>query len=210
MSYFPSFQKQFSLNPLRTTGLLTPFLIGSYHEMFPCSANCDKSLKMKTYIGDYFFTLSLIGSINARIFILTNRQVVLIRLIICSYWPSNHSTHYLTLKQVTKCTAFKIIIIMKIYIDGNFQKKCANHVKLNCVLGPDCNCTIMYYHSVLFSSFTMAVFRWNVHIWPSNHNTAWHWKDWTKTPSCLIRSSESTSFEDENGRKNADKLIIFV
>ena len=69
------------LNPLGTTGLLTPFLIGSYHEMFTCSANYDKSLKMlhhKLSHETIFLTPSLIGSINARIFILTNRQVVLI------------------------------------------------------------------------------------------------------------------------------------
>ena len=35
-----------NFNVLYTTGLLTPFLIGSYHEMFTCSANYDKSLKM--------------------------------------------------------------------------------------------------------------------------------------------------------------------
>ncbi len=34
------------INPLGTTGLLTPFLIGSYHEMFTSSANYDKSLKI--------------------------------------------------------------------------------------------------------------------------------------------------------------------
>ncbi len=34
------------LNPLSTTGLLTPFLIGSYHELFTCLANHYKALKM--------------------------------------------------------------------------------------------------------------------------------------------------------------------
>ena len=33
-------------NPPGITGLLTPFLICSYHEMFTCSANYGKSLKM--------------------------------------------------------------------------------------------------------------------------------------------------------------------
>ncbi len=35
-----------TFNPLSTTGLLTPFLIGSCHEMFTCVANYDKALKM--------------------------------------------------------------------------------------------------------------------------------------------------------------------
>ena len=67
-------------NPLGTTGLLTPFLIGSYHEMFTYSANYDKSLKMLHHklMRLFFLTPSPIGSINARIFILTNRQVVII------------------------------------------------------------------------------------------------------------------------------------
>ncbi len=40
------FSNTFMVNPLGTSGLLTPFLIGSYHEMFTCLANYDKSLKM--------------------------------------------------------------------------------------------------------------------------------------------------------------------
>ncbi len=69
------------VNPLSTTGLLTPFQIGPYLEMFTWVANYDKALKMlhtQTCIWDHFFlTTSLIGSINDRIFILTNQQVVL-------------------------------------------------------------------------------------------------------------------------------------
>ncbi len=34
-----------NINPLSTTGLLTPFPIGLYHEMFTCLANYDKALK---------------------------------------------------------------------------------------------------------------------------------------------------------------------
>ncbi len=34
------------INPLSTTGLLTPFLIGSYHELFTYLANHYKALKM--------------------------------------------------------------------------------------------------------------------------------------------------------------------
>ena len=34
------------LNPLSTTGLLTPFLIGSYHEILTCLANHGKTLNM--------------------------------------------------------------------------------------------------------------------------------------------------------------------
>ena len=34
------------LNPLSTTGLLTPFLIGPYNELFTCIANYDKTFKM--------------------------------------------------------------------------------------------------------------------------------------------------------------------
>ncbi len=47
-----------NLNPLSITGLLTPFLIGSYLEMFTCSANYVKALKLlhaQTCIWDYFF-----------------------------------------------------------------------------------------------------------------------------------------------------------
>ena len=78
-------------NPLGTTGLLTPFLIGSYHEMFTCSANYDKSLKMLHHKLTYetiFLTYSLIGSINVGILILTNRLVVLMGLISRVWtWP---------------------------------------------------------------------------------------------------------------------------
>ncbi len=66
-------------------GLLTQFLIGSYHEMFTWIANYDEGLNFanvapQTYTWDYFLTPSgpsLIGSIDNRIFILTNLQVVL-------------------------------------------------------------------------------------------------------------------------------------
>ncbi len=34
------------VNPLSTAGLLIPFLIGSHHELFTCSANHYKALKM--------------------------------------------------------------------------------------------------------------------------------------------------------------------
>ncbi len=40
-------EKLFStLNPLSTTGLLTSFVIGSYHEIFTCLANHNKATKM--------------------------------------------------------------------------------------------------------------------------------------------------------------------
>ena len=77
---------RYFINPLGlgTSGLLTPFLIGSYLEMCTCVANYDKALKMlhaQSCIWDYLFlTPFLIGSINGRIFILTNRQVVLMGL----------------------------------------------------------------------------------------------------------------------------------
>ena len=68
---------QFSINPLSTTGLLTTFLIGSYHETTTYLANHDKTKKMfhhklshETSFSDWFNT----------IFILTNRQVVLMGL----------------------------------------------------------------------------------------------------------------------------------
>ncbi len=60
-------------------GLLTPFLIGSYHEIFTCSTNYDKALKMlhhKCVYETIFLTSPLIGSINIRTFILTYHQVV--------------------------------------------------------------------------------------------------------------------------------------
>ena len=34
-----SFKSRLFLNPLNTTSLLTPFLIGSYHEISTCLAN---------------------------------------------------------------------------------------------------------------------------------------------------------------------------
>ena len=45
-------------NPLSTTGLLTPVLIGSYHDLFTGVINYDKALKMlhaQTCACDYFF-----------------------------------------------------------------------------------------------------------------------------------------------------------
>ena len=38
-----SYTLSWLINPLGTTGLLTPYLIGSYHEMFTCVANYDKA-----------------------------------------------------------------------------------------------------------------------------------------------------------------------
>ena len=64
---------------MRTTGLLTPFLIGSCHEMFTYLANYGKSLKKlhhKLVYKTIFITPSLIGSINGGLIVLTNRQVV--------------------------------------------------------------------------------------------------------------------------------------
>ena len=59
-------------NPLSNTALLlTLSLIGSYHEMITCLANCNKALKMMHHRHAYeiiFLTPSLIGSINYRIF----------------------------------------------------------------------------------------------------------------------------------------------
>ncbi len=71
------------INPVSTTGRLTPFLIVLYQKMFTCLANYVKSLKIshhKLTHETIFLTPSLIGSINDGIFILTNRQVVLIGL----------------------------------------------------------------------------------------------------------------------------------
>ncbi len=47
------------INPLGTTGLLTPFLIGSYDEMFTYSANYDlwqvfENVASQTYMWDFF------------------------------------------------------------------------------------------------------------------------------------------------------------
>ncbi len=44
--YIIFYGKIYNFNPLSTTGLLTPFLIGSYHEMMTCLANHGKTLKM--------------------------------------------------------------------------------------------------------------------------------------------------------------------
>ncbi len=54
-------RKRTKINPLSTTGLLTLYLIGSYHEMFTCVANHDKALKMlhaQTCTRDYFSYIS--------------------------------------------------------------------------------------------------------------------------------------------------------
>ena len=62
-------------------------LIGTYHEMSRCLANYDNSLKMwhhKLAHETIFLTPSLIGSINDRIYILTNQEIVLIGLIVTS------------------------------------------------------------------------------------------------------------------------------
>ncbi len=48
----------YSINPLSIAGLLIPFLIGPYLEMFMCEANYDKALKLlhtQTCTWDYFF-----------------------------------------------------------------------------------------------------------------------------------------------------------
>ncbi len=71
------------LTPLNTIDLPTPFLIGSYHEAITCLANYDKAKKMlhqKFACETSFLTPLLIGSINDRMFILANRQVVVMGL----------------------------------------------------------------------------------------------------------------------------------
>ncbi len=72
--------KKNKFNPLMsTTDLLTPFLIRSYHQMLTRLANHGKTFKIfhhkLAYVILFFYTPSLIGSINGRLFILTNRQV---------------------------------------------------------------------------------------------------------------------------------------
>ena len=78
------------LNSLSSMGHLTPFLIGSYHEIFTCQTNYDESLKNVSQTCYYFLmSLSLIGWINDRILILTNQQVVLMELKIkCTLCPT--------------------------------------------------------------------------------------------------------------------------
>ncbi len=91
--------------PLGTTGLLTPFLIGSYHEMFTYSASYDKSLKMVHHELTYetsFSYISLIGSINAGIFILNNQLVVLMGLIFVKSIGANLFRLLLTTKYILK------------------------------------------------------------------------------------------------------------
>ena len=71
------------VNTLSTTGPLTLLLIDSYHEMFTCLANYDISLRMlhhKLSNVTIFLTFFLIGSINDRIFRLTNQRVALMEL----------------------------------------------------------------------------------------------------------------------------------
>ncbi len=70
-------------NPLSTTGLLTPFLIGSYLEIFTCVANYDRALKCcmhKLAHETIFLTPLLISSEYESLYLLTNRQVVLMGL----------------------------------------------------------------------------------------------------------------------------------
>ena len=65
-------------NPLSTTGLLTPCMIGSYHDMVICSANHKTGLITvhQKLAWDYFwYTFS--DWFNDQISNLTNRQVVL-------------------------------------------------------------------------------------------------------------------------------------
>ncbi len=81
----PTKYVHFCINPMSTTSLLTPFLIGPYLEMFTWEVNYDikgfKSVKYTNlHMRPFFLTTSLIGSINDRIFILTNQQVVLMGL----------------------------------------------------------------------------------------------------------------------------------
>ncbi len=74
----------YTINPLSTTGLLTPFLIGSYHELFTNLANHYKALKCSTtnlHMRLIFLSTSLIGSIYGGVNHLTNWQVVLMGLI---------------------------------------------------------------------------------------------------------------------------------
>ncbi len=86
----PHSRKQLSnyFTPLSTTGLWTPFLIGSYHEMFTCLPIMKGHWKMFTtymHMRLLFLTPSLIGLMNDRIFILTNRLVVLIIFLTLSF-----------------------------------------------------------------------------------------------------------------------------
>ena len=70
-------------NPLSTTAFLTQVLIGKYYEALKCTANQDEALKnvaLQTYTRLFYLTLSPIGAINDSIFLLTNRQVVLMGL----------------------------------------------------------------------------------------------------------------------------------
>ncbi len=72
------------LNPLNTSGLLTPFPIGSYREVFICLANHDNALKMlhhKFAHEAILLTPTLISSIIDRLFLLINQLVFLIGLI---------------------------------------------------------------------------------------------------------------------------------
>ncbi len=51
-----------TFNPLSTTGLLTQYLIGLYHEMFICLANYEKPLKVRHHKPDHDTIFSYILS----------------------------------------------------------------------------------------------------------------------------------------------------
>ncbi len=76
------FKTKTFFTPLSTTALLTPFLIGSYNEMFIWVANYDKALKMlhaQTCTWDFFLHLFWLVYYG-RLLLLTNLLVVLMRL----------------------------------------------------------------------------------------------------------------------------------
>ena len=79
-SFFPITSK---LSLLSTTHHQTFVLIGQRHELFNFLANYDmvlKTLYPKLSSISFFATLTLIGSMNDRIFLSTNQQVLIIKL----------------------------------------------------------------------------------------------------------------------------------
>ena len=99
-------QTLYHFNPLSTTGLLTPVLIGSYHEMFTWVANYDRALKNvhhKLANESIFLIPSLIGSINDRIFILTNWLVVLMGLKLGIWISKCVKSHKLIMGKLYEC-----------------------------------------------------------------------------------------------------------
>ncbi len=68
------------LTPINTTGHLKPFPIGSFRKMFTLVANnnVSENVEPQTCIEDFIsYTLSNWFSKNDRIFILTNREFIL-------------------------------------------------------------------------------------------------------------------------------------